>query len=120
MKRLLCEGELDWRLDCETLLLALRMCVDRGVEVRMILRDRGPERDRAWFTVADLDLHRYAAFFSDESSWTGEEARADLVVTSRLGEGLSLRDPSGASTQLETRNPEALANAICSECRGAD
>lgn len=54
-----CVGDLAWVMGHEWALMAVRECVDRGLDLRLDLVGDGPERSRVLYTIGDLGLSRH-------------------------------------------------------------
>jgi len=117
--RLFVDAELDWPLDCETFLQAIRRGVDTGRTLEVSLRDHGPERDRAWFTVDDLGLAEHVRFLETTAEWSEAAARADLVISQTPGAAVTCSKPGAVATGLPKGDPAALWTALERLCEPA-
>ncbi|MDP6979405.1 MAG: hypothetical protein QF570_12530 [Myxococcota bacterium] len=121
--RLFVDAELDWPLDCETFLQAIRRGVDAGRPLEVNLRDRGPERDRAWFTVDDLGLTEHVRFLETAAEWSEAAARADLVISQAPGAAVTVSQPGAVASRLPKGDPAAMWAAferLCEPVAPAD
>jgi glycosyltransferase involved in cell wall biosynthesis len=89
--RLVTTGSLIWRKGYETMLLAVRRLLDRGVPARLTIVGDGPERQRVLYTIHDLELVG-AVELAGRQTPDGVRSRllaADAFVLSSLSEGIS-------------------------------
>lgn len=86
-----CVGNLAWVKGHEWALMAVRECVDRGLDLRFDLVGDGPERSRVLYTIGDLGLSRHVR-------WHGKlpvdrvaaiVRNSDVFLQSSISEGIS-------------------------------
>ncbi len=89
--RLLSTGRLHWKKGIEFALLAVRLLVDSGHEVRYEIIGAGNDEEMLRFTTRDLGLDEIVCFAGRQSSSHVRDAleRADVYLLPSLSEGIS-------------------------------
>jgi glycosyltransferase involved in cell wall biosynthesis len=88
--RIASAGEIDWRREYETVLLAIERLNSNGSTVRYEILGDGPERERVLYTINDLRLTgiAHARGHHEPDQIIRRLARADVFIAAELTDGL--------------------------------